>query len=99
MADVLVLIDFAARKAGGRRHAIPHGVVTKLRPALTPKIRRHLAAVHHAQQFGDALGSLSRAAMDLADAEHRMRRRALWRLPTDFARLEQLDRNARSDAS
>ena len=38
MADVLVLIDFAARKAGGRRHAIPHGVVTKLRPALAPEI-------------------------------------------------------------
>src|ERR1700730_7604606 len=99
MADFRVLIDFAARKAGGRRHAIPHGVVTKLRPALTPKIRRHLAAVHHAQQLDDALGTLGGAAVDLADTEYRMRRRALGRLPTDFARLEQLDGNARSNAS
>src|SRR5712671_2500999 len=90
MANVLVLIDFAAGKAGGRRHAIPHGVVTKLRPALTPKIRGHLAAVHHTQQFGDALGTVGGAAVDLADTEHRMRRRALERLPTDSARLEQL---------
>src|SRR5262249_6206126 len=87
MAAVLVRIDFAAGKAGGRRHAIPHGVVTQLRPALTSKIRRHLAAIHHAQQFGDAPGTLGGAAVDLADAEYRMRRRALGRLPTDLARL------------
>src|SRR6202035_4481857 len=99
MANVLVLVDFAARKAGGRRHAVAHGVVTKLRPALAPKIRRHLAAVHHAQQFGDALGALGGDAVDLADAEYRMRRRAFGRLAADFARLEQLDGNARSDAS
>src|SRR5262249_10742085 len=99
MADVLVPIDFAAGKAGGRRHAIPHGVVAQLRPALTPKVRGHLAAIHHAQQLGDALGTLGDAAVDLADAEYRMRRRALGRLPADFARLEQLDGNARSDAS
>ena len=49
MADVLVVIDFAAGQASGRRHTIPHGVVTKLRPALAPEIRSHLAAVHHAQ--------------------------------------------------
>src|SRR5262245_23723735 len=44
MADVLVLINFAPGKAGGRRHAVAHGVVTKLRPALTPEVRRHLGA-------------------------------------------------------
>src|SRR5215203_4118787 len=38
MADVLVLIDFPAGKAGGGRHAIAHGVVTKLRPSLAPEI-------------------------------------------------------------
>src|SRR2546429_9501570 len=53
MTDVLVPVDVAAGKAGGSRYAIAHGVVTKLRPALTPKIRRHLGSVHHAQQFGD----------------------------------------------
>src|SRR5262245_44354841 len=90
MADVLVLIDFSARKTGGRRHAIPHRVVTQLRPALTPKIGRHLGAVHHTQQFGDVLGALGRQAMDLADTEDRMRCRALGRLPTDLSRLEQL---------
>src|SRR5262249_9787648 len=99
MADVLVLIDFAAGKAGGRRHAVAHGVVTKLRPALTPEIRRHLGAVHHAQQFHDALGALGGETMHFADAEDRMRRRTLGRLSTHFARLEQLNGNARSDAS
>src|SRR5215475_282002 len=93
MADVLVLIDFAPGKAGGRRHTVAHGVVTKLRPALAPEIRRHLGAVHHAQQFRDALGALGGETVHLADAEDRMRRRALRRLSTDFARLEQLDGN------
>ena len=73
--------------------------MTKLRPALTPKIRRHLGAVHRAQQFGHVLGTLGGKAVNLADTEDRMRCRALGRLPTDFARLEQLDGNARSDAS
>src|SRR5262249_28067195 len=99
MADMLVLIDFAARKDRGRRHAVPHGVVTQLRPTLTPKVGRHLAAVHDTQEIGDTPGTLGGAAVDLADAEYRMRRRALRRLSTDLARLEQLDGNARSDAS
>src|SRR5262245_40407260 len=40
MPDVLVLIDFAAGKASSRCHAIAHGVVTKLRPALAPEVLR-----------------------------------------------------------
>src|SRR5262245_4881819 len=99
MADVLVLIDLAPCQAGGRRHAIPHGVVTELRPALPPEIRRHLGAIDGAQQFGDTLGTLGGEAVDLADAEHRMRGRAFRRLSTHLAGLEQLDGNARSDAS
>ncbi len=99
MTDVLVPVDVAAGQAGGSRYAIAHGVVTKLRPALTPKIRRHLGSVHHAQQFGDAPGAFAGQAMDLADTEDRVRRRALGRLPAHLARLEQLDGNARRDAS
>src|SRR3982074_2286739 len=44
--------------------------------------------------------SISRPPRTVAAATpYRMRRRALGRLATDFARLEQLDGNARSDAS
>src|SRR6202043_4146445 len=94
-ADGVVAVAIGASEAGGRRDAVLHAVLPELGPALAPQVGGGLGAVYPAHHLAQLLDPLGDAAMDLADAEHRMLVAALGDCAANAGGLEHVDRDER----